>query len=379
MSDRKSSLLLALGALVVALFLAEGLLRVAVEPVDYLLPDLVRDSVLRWRVEASSAGHDRWGYRNRHVPDSVDVVTLGDSQTYGNGALASASWPAWLERETGLTVYNLGLAGYGPLDYRFLAETRIDSLRPRLVVVGLYLGNDLIDAYRSVYSRDHWRHLRGVDEPDSRYVADPQARLPNQPAATRGLGVRRLKAWLGRHFVLYAAVAAAGRNSLRAFARETFTDWDPDVWVLRDSDGDLLTAVNPNRSRALDRTDQTVLEGLRLTLAALETISELCLSRKIDYRVVLIPTKPRVYWEALPDARKSDHRAAIELLVANETVLTSEIKSWLADRHMVFSDPLADLIEAARYGVPIYPRTEDGHPSGEGYRIIASVVARDLR
>ena len=188
-----------------------------------------------------------------------------------------------------------------------------------------------------------------------------------------------IKAWLGQHSVLYAVVAAVGRNSLRTLARETFTDWDPEVSVLGDSAGDLLTALKPNRFRALDRTDQAVLEGLRLTLAVLDAISELCLSRKIDYRVVLIPTKPRVYREALSYAGISDHQAKIELLVADETALSSEIKSWLADRHIAFSDPLADLKDAARSGVPIYPRTENGHPSSEGYRIIASVLARDLR
>jgi lysophospholipase L1-like esterase len=116
-----------------------------------------------------------------------------------------------------------------------------------------------------------------------------------------------------------------------------------------------------------------------LTLAALEAISEMCISRNIDYRVMLIPTKERVYWEALPDARMSDHRTTIERLVADESAHTSAIKSWLEDRHIAFSDPLADLKEAARKGLPVYAQTENGHPSGEGYRVIAAVAARDLR
>lgn len=367
--------MLALGALIVALFLAEGLMRVAVAPVDYLQPKLVRDSVLRWRVEPNSASHDRWGYRNHHVPDSGDVVTLGDSQTYGHGALASASWPAWLGRETGNDVYNLGLGGYGPLDYRFLAETRIDSLRPRLVIVGLYLGNDLYDAYRSVSRNDHWRHLRGDYALDS--GGDARGPLGTLPPASPGFG-SRTKSWLRHHSVLYSLAAAASRNALRTFLRESFGGWDPRVAVLRDSTGDLLTALNPDRRRAVDRSDPTILEGLRLTLEALEVISELCLSRKIDYRVVLIPTKERVYVEALPDAVMSGHQAQIERLVADEAVLSSEIRNWLAQRDIAFSDPLADLQEAARSGVLIYPRTENGHPTAEGYHVIASVVAHDL-
>jgi hypothetical protein len=102
---------------VICLALLEGASRLVIDPVDVLVPVLTPDSVLRWRVEPGSAGHDEWGYRNHTVPDDADIVVIGDSQSYGVGASAVDSWPSWLGRLSGRSVYNLSLGGYGPVDY----------------------------------------------------------------------------------------------------------------------------------------------------------------------------------------------------------------------------------------------------------------------
>ena len=38
--------------------------------------------------------HDILGFRNYSVPRVADVVTIGDSQTYGNNAFLSGNWPS---------------------------------------------------------------------------------------------------------------------------------------------------------------------------------------------------------------------------------------------------------------------------------------------
>ena len=77
----------------------------------------VRDPVLGRRLAPGAAGHDRWGFRNREVPPRGDVVTIGDSQTYGVGVPRLHSWPAQLAEITGRHVYNAALPGYSPIQY----------------------------------------------------------------------------------------------------------------------------------------------------------------------------------------------------------------------------------------------------------------------
>ena len=41
--------------------------------------------------------HDILGFRNRAIPNLADVVTIGDSQTYGNNALLADNWPSRMQ------------------------------------------------------------------------------------------------------------------------------------------------------------------------------------------------------------------------------------------------------------------------------------------
>ncbi len=77
------------------------------------------------------------------------LVVLGDSFTYGWGVDLSQCWVKVLERnlrERGLAVEvaNLGKPGADPAYYASLAARAIPALRPRLVVVAVLQGDDLI-------------------------------------------------------------------------------------------------------------------------------------------------------------------------------------------------------------------------------------------
>src|SRR5881394_3687348 len=91
---RFARIALVAASLAVAVLLCEAGARLVLDPVDYLSPRLARDDVLGMALPAGSGGHDAWGFRNRSVPESADVVALGDSHTYGNCAKRSEAWPA---------------------------------------------------------------------------------------------------------------------------------------------------------------------------------------------------------------------------------------------------------------------------------------------
>src|SRR5919198_6291763 len=130
-----------------ALLLGEGLARLVLVPVDYLMATPVFDPILGIRLEPGASGHDQWGFRNREIPHRVDVVTIGDSHTYGVGVPRRSSWPAQLSELTGRQVYNAALAGYSPVQYYELLRRYALRLKPSVVVVGFYFGNDLPEAY----------------------------------------------------------------------------------------------------------------------------------------------------------------------------------------------------------------------------------------
>ena len=98
---------------VIGLLLCEVGAKFALTASDYLSVEMVPDEVLGAvpSTHTRAGGFNSWGFRNRHVPDSSDIVAIGDSHTYGNTARMEDAWPSVLERLSGRPVYNMGWAG----------------------------------------------------------------------------------------------------------------------------------------------------------------------------------------------------------------------------------------------------------------------------
>ncbi len=85
---------------------------------------------------------DENGYRNLAVPDKADIVVLGDSFAEGSSVSDEHVWPLLLARHTGMSVYNLGMSGYAPMHYLASLKEHGLALHPKIVLCGLYEGND---------------------------------------------------------------------------------------------------------------------------------------------------------------------------------------------------------------------------------------------
>jgi hypothetical protein len=81
-------------------------------------------------------------------------VVLGDSQTHGNNASREKAWPQQLAAYTGSSTYQMAYGGWGPPQYRALVDDAL-ALKPKIVIVALYAGNDLLDSVRFVYALDY--------------------------------------------------------------------------------------------------------------------------------------------------------------------------------------------------------------------------------
>lgn len=145
-------------SLALSLGLAEALLRLAGTAAVYRMGDfeieLDRDLLFRVRPRCTPEVN-ALGYRDREFEADKRgrrrILFFGDSFVVGVGVPSGQTLPKALERRLapGAEVLNLGVYGYGP-DQSYAAFQRDGpSLRPDLVLLGLFPGNDFEDLVKN--------------------------------------------------------------------------------------------------------------------------------------------------------------------------------------------------------------------------------------
>ncbi len=364
----KKALLITL-ALVFSLLVAEGISRAVFDPIDFLKPSRVPDDILRYKLAPGTGAHDRWGFRNRSVPIKADVVAIGDSHTYGISATAKDSWPAQLAALTNKTVYNLSLGGWGPAEYLYLLEDKALELKPDLIVVGLYLGNDLKDAFDAVYGVEHWRDMRD---------REIEQGLKNNPNENRTLTEKpKLGEFLSSHSVFYRLVSSSPiGDSLRQQRRLSRGE---DIVMYSHEELGINTGFTPgDRLRGVDLETQEVKEGLRLTLDFLDRMNEIAKKRDTELLIVIIPTKESVYSDYIKKDDLLAGREKILEVALLEEKLNSRIQDFLINNRIAFIDTLP-LLKGAAATEQIYPNNFGGHTNKNGYRALSEALVSYLK
>lgn len=104
------------------------------------------------------------------------VLALGDSFTFGQGVEYDQAWPALVERRLGapVRVVNAGWAAGSPLGYERYLGSRGFQLEPDLVIVAVFVGNDVVEDMAERYAGPE-----AVDriEYESRYVTNLRVRV----------------------------------------------------------------------------------------------------------------------------------------------------------------------------------------------------------
>lgn len=350
-----------------SLAIAEIGARMVLDPVDYLLPSIVEDPYLNHRVASGSGGHDEWGFRNYERPERAEIVAIGDSMTYGMAAHADESWPAVLSELTGKTTYNVSLGGWGALHYLHLLREHALPLEPDQLVVGLYLGNDLLDVINLAYSNDNWADYRlaGLSK-----TVDAGGFIIDEAEQQEGRFLGGLRNYLARTSVMYRVFTKS--PLLDRFRGVNTASTDERLFVF--STEDLTTILRPGHNKALmDLSDPQVPAAIEITKRTIREIREVSRSNDIDPYFLLIPSKELVYSEIIEEQGQLDGHADLRVAMDYEKSIRAEVEGFLASEGIAYIDPLAALRQAARDRV-IYP-FNDGHPNADGYRIIAGEIA----
>lgn len=364
-------------SIIVALLIGELLVRFVVNPGDFLFATLIDDPVLGHRIEPHTTGHDALGFRNPEVPERANIVAIGDSMTYGVNAARDGSWPHQIGALLREPVYNMALGGYGPLQYLYLAEHEARKLRPRLLLVGFYFGNDLMDAYYTAHGRPYWHGWREADsvvagetEFDRAGKAEPKKRFA------------ALRDWLSRHSVVY--------SMLRVTLLPRLASWEQDRMALQVTADRRMIWIDPSkhsvrtiftpqsRLSAMDLQLPSVQEGLRITKRAFTSLRSHTDAQGIQLLVVLIPTKERAYCSYLKDSGEQLPNTLVSLCDAEARVKEDLVQSFATEK-IAYVDVTGAMEENIRKHVQIYPTDSDGHPNATGYSVIARAVYDAVR
>ena len=322
------------------LLLSEGLLRMLTPYPVNLQSNMVPHPQLGYVLDPEMADVDVNGFRNAEVPQEVDIVTIGDSHTQGFNVTSDQSWPGQLARQLDQSVYNMGVGGYGPLQYKTLVINAL-KMKPRHVVLGLYLGNDLADAVQGIGKRHTENAVDNSFRHSIKYhtaVGSMATQLIRKSAIGRpaGFGIN--------HPQNPTYVAARRIESL---------------------------------AKSLDLSDVAIAAALKQTAEMLVAANQQCLQQGTTLTVMLIPTRESVYFENQKN-RATELSGTLELVANRELETRTWLASVLTNQKVAFVDILPAMAAALDAKPEVYPSHDEGHPLAGGYATYAASVSQKL-
>lgn len=371
-------------SLLIAVLLAEGMCRMFLNPADYLLVDLVDDPVLDHKVASGTPGYDKWGFRNKKVPEQADIVTIGDSHTYSNNATMEDSWPKVLGRLSGKKVYNMATGSYSPIQYYHLLKNKALKLNPEHVIVGFYMGNDQMGTYRMSYYNENWHHLRDPSlvkklDRSGKNIIDQYIHKDNARNSDEEF-LGDLRGWLSRNsFVYRLTIHGPLLGGLKRKLELMFKSNNNKQFTrLKVASENIDEGFRPvHRANKMDMSNPRIREGLRISLELLNKMKKICEENGIKFTVMLIPSKEFVfanYLSSSPDLKNFDD---IKRLLVNEKKMADSARAYFSQHQINYTDPVSQL--RAQIGKrKIYPANFDDHPNSYGYTLYAKSAYNKL-
>lgn len=336
-------------AVIFTLAAAELLLQLLTPNVIYSpLSNQTYDRRLGTKMNPALEDIDDKGFRNPAPLDHADIVTLGDSHTYGVNVSSAMSWPQQLADMDGVTVYNLGVGSYGTLQYSYLVDEAI-KMKPKHIVLALYVTNDLDDVCKLINRTnywDDWLRERGYD--------------PSVCRETSGVW-RTLKHYLTKSN-LYWIIASAVKRAYEG------RDLGDSVVVREEANHTIMKHKSiSNHKRKMDMSRERIALGFEITKGVIADIEEKCDEAGIDFSIVFIPSKSRAFFEYL-NSHGYELSDDYYQLVENENDLVARFSEFFDELGIEHVDAGPYVLEELYTSSNVYSPTDDGHPLESGYK-----------
>lgn len=308
------------------------------------------------------------GLRDREYGDKANneyrIIVLGDSFIFGKGVNAEDTIPKQLERlfreknpDRIISVINLSTEGYGPFQERHLINETGFLLEPDMVIMSIFVGNDIEDTMRehnlqrkSFHTFFEQRHflLRNRDKWNYAFEYFLRRYWLTLSACSRYLGM--------------PAEGAIGA----LLEGKTFP---PKYHPLYGADN---LGKLPYMEPELKEWYTELKQGLALMLEDIKRIQKDCQQRNIDFFVFTIPTQETVYdniWESVivssQDAELYERGKGIRVL-----------REALEQAGLAYI-PVAECILKSDQNTTLYI-PDNGHFNAAGCAFVADVLWHEL-
>lgn len=280
------------------------------------------------------------GFRDDGIDKNPVTVVLGDSFAMSAEVPLDQAFPELLEEMTGMDFFNAGMFGLDPIREAKLLELIIGKLRPRMVLLIVYTGNDFLSGYRSFPNGDLQRMI--------------------SPAAIAD----GLRSWLDLHSVIYNTTKLALRT-------HTYADL-LDRGSFRNGAVDVVFAPRSSKSYAmlLREYPADFLEGVQQAFAALTKIRRLAEEADGRLAVAIAPSREQVYWDTVVRWLTRDP-SRYDREKPNRLVL-----EWCRQTGVHCLD-LLPVLEAVAGHEQVYWKF-DGHWTAKGHKLVAEAIGRFL-
>jgi lysophospholipase L1-like esterase len=302
---------------------------------DYLIKDPVTQvrAIPLYPDMGGLGPNDLLGFRNRAIPQSAKIVTVGDSQTYGNNAVIERNWPGFLLsglKAEGATLYNMSVGGWAAPQYLSMLGKAL-VFRPEVIIVAFYSGNDPMESFMLAYGNPYWQPL----------IPDKTLTAGDAPKAT-------------------------------------FPAPKEEQWPVAFKDG-VKTVFTPTVRLVSNLEHPAVHAGYTIMADVARRIAESVANRDVKLFFTIIPTKELVYAKKV-SADGLQAPQDYQTLVAREAVniqqLSRQIQSY---PEAAYVDVLQPLQQQAMQAAGLYPEDDNGHPVDLGYEVIGRVLAAAVK
>ena len=302
---------------------------------------LIRDPVTRIRARplfrrARGGGqgpNDILGFRNRSVPNTADIIALGDSMTYGNNALMEQTWPGHLRQTLAredISVYSMASSGWAAVQYLDMMKHAV-LFDPHVVVVAFYTGNDPLESFQMTYASDYWNWL-----------------IPDSTLSSSDL------------------------------PKVNFPPPESEQWDVTFRDG-VHAVFTPKLRLASNDSSPVVRAGYRRMEKSARLMADMAQQVGCEILFTIIPTKELVYALKVRDesiAPPADYQRLVTQEREYIRIFSNTLGNIEGARYIDVAEPLQ---RAAMGNVNLYPDNSNSHPVAEGYRVIGEEISKHVK